>query len=204
MELLLDISILLGFSLCIFRFKSILLKLFFLIITYPSFELTLFKYGLPVGGILEVNRNLFSSQAINLAYYSYLMGIGINILILWSVRNNLYEYKIINFSNGVRVFLFVAMIFASLLFKLNGHRSPDDDLFTLDGVVILSETPYIIFNVLLLISRKSISSFSSIIHSLFLLILIISGERVASIVTILLLLVMGGGGERFSYKGTYW
>ncbi|MDR3128703.1 MAG: hypothetical protein LBU03_00385 [Tannerellaceae bacterium] len=180
------------------------MKLFFLIITYPSFELTLFKYGLPVGGILEVNRNLFSSQAINLAYYSYLMGIGINILILWSVRNNLYEYKIINFSNGVRVFLFVAMIFASLLFKLNGHRSPDDDLFTLDGVVILSETPYIIFNVLLLISRKSISSFSSIIHSLFLLILIISGERVASIVTILLLLVMGGGGERFSYKGTYW
>lgn len=166
-----------------------MLRLFCLVITYPAFVLMLFKQEIPLWGILYSNARLFSPQAVDFAYYSYMVGVGLVLMILWPIRNELYEYKRINMSRSIRLILFIGMIL-SACFVLNSRFFPNR--FSIDGVIIVTETPYVVFNVLLLISRKDRSSLSSLCHLFFLIGMIMIGERVGSIVTVVILLAMNG------------
>jgi hypothetical protein len=146
----------------------------------------------PLIGVLYIYSYLFSIQTIDIAYYSYAVGIGLALVILWPIRNELYEYRRINLSSGIRVILFVGMLL-STCFILKYRVFPNLlSTFTTEERPLVTELPYWIFNVLLLLSRKNRLSISSIFHLLCLIIVIMLGERVGSIVTVVVLLIMDG------------
>ena len=75
------------------RFKSILLKLICFIVWYPCLILFLFKFDVPLPGVLFIKREELGGEIANLGFYSYLVGSSIFYGMLSSVRNQEFNFR---------------------------------------------------------------------------------------------------------------
>jgi hypothetical protein len=164
------------------KFKSILVKIILLILLYPLLVLILFRYDVPLYGLLEIKRDSFSNTAVEYAYYAYVLGMMSVFAILWPMKNKLFQYAVFPIRKDFRILLFCCLILSSL-WVLNIHD---------ENALFKSGTPYIVFNMILLLGKKHFYSISTIVHLLILTIIIILGERVESILVIVILFIMNG------------
>lgn len=160
--------------------KSLLLRIIIFILWYPLFVLTLFKYGIPMGGILGLNMDTFSSEVVNYALYSYMIGLLLFEIIIYPCRKKIYNFATIKIDKYTQFFIFLLMCISCIPI-LNIH---------VEGENFKSSTFYLTFSTLLLSSRSGwLLKYGMIFVAFF---LILKGERVDSILIIVLLLLFKG------------
>jgi hypothetical protein len=140
----------------------------------------------------------YSSIEIEKAYYAYVIAEVLFIVILLPLRNEIYEYRPVRISNGVFMFLFLCLIISSYPVLLI-HSGKEN--------VVKSGSLYLMFNILLLLSKQHFFSFRTFLHFAYLIIMISLGERVDSILAVVILLVINGDNlrqkEQYKKKALY-
>lgn len=175
-----DVVILVLYLIGIFYFKSLILKIVLFVLWYPLFVLALFKYGIPMSGILAINMDTFSPEIVNYAFYSYVIGFLLFEWTLFPCRNEVYTVQSIKCDNGTKVILFM-LLCLSCIPILNIHE---------ENAVFKSATFYLVFASLLLLVRCGYLLKLGMLSVAFFL--IINGERVDSIFIIILIYVLRG------------
>ena len=113
-----DVVILVLYLIGIFYFKSLILKIVLFVLWYPLFVLALFKYGIPMSGILAINMDTFSPEIVNYAFYSYVIGFLLFEWTLFPCRNEVYTVQSIKCDNGTKVILFMLLCFMDSVIKM--------------------------------------------------------------------------------------
>lgn len=179
---------------CIFRFKSLVLKLILLVSIWPQITLLAYWCGFPFPWRLRLHRADFPEDTLLLAN---LLCFGVNLLMIWvlnPLRDKTYSFPTFQCSKK----LYYGMLGIILISAALSYRRA----FGIDFPVNLA-TIYISANVLMLICRQPIRSLPSILHMLILLFVIAGGDRVDSIASIILLLIMvreGNTKEKMSHE----
>ena len=174
----------------IFRFKSIIIKIFLFIPWYPFLILFLFKYQVPLSGILEYSKEEFNGKIINYGFYSYAIGLFLFFTILRRLRDKEFTYKSFNIPIVLKTFLIICL-YLSAIPILNIHSG--------DASSFKSATLYLFFNMLLFMTYNGKKDFFWFAHLGIACILIINGERVDSILIVALLFLFRGKDIIFPY-----
>lgn len=171
--------LLLALIIPIFIHKSFLIKILLIIAYYPLLVIFLFKNGVPMPGILELNRNDFSENILNYAFISYTIGLLIFNFTLYPLRNQLYNFSPIKISQKTR-FILLLLAYLSSIPLLNTHEN---------GGITKSATPYLVLNTLLLVTlkKRDFIWWGQLFLSLFLL---ANGERVDSLLIVIFMFIM--------------
>lgn len=178
MELIVQIGILSTLLILITSFKSMLLKIMLIVVWYPLCVLFLYKLEIPLVGIIEVNRNLFSEEAIMLAYNIYLIGTIIIYYLLWSIRKTKFNFIPFKIGGGTHTILF--LLFVASSYSLLQIRTAEGG----------SASFYLAFSTILLYCTKGFKNFFTIAQLLYLMFILSMGERVDSILAIVFILIM--------------
>lgn len=171
----------------VFFFKSTLLKLVLVVFWYPLVPMYLFCLGVPVGGSLEVIGRQYHQSHCDTAFILALGGYYLFIWILWSIRKYEIVIKRLKLNEEVRLILVFLVGVISIIaypraFGMGGAR----------WGLIPGPWPvfFIVFNVLLLLSHKSIRSGSSIFQLIIVLLSILGGERANSVLLLGVLFII--------------
>lgn len=164
------------------RFKSILLKLICFIVWYPCLILFLFKFDVPLPGVLFIKREELGGEIANLGFYSYLVGSSIFYGMLSSVRNQEFNFRSIRMPI-LSILIMVLFFVLSSIPLLNIHSGEEG--------VFKSATLYICMSVFLIILHRGRGS-SWFCQFIIIVILFLNGERVDSIVLVLMLVLFSG------------
>ena len=155
-----------------------LLKIMLIVVWYPLCVLFLYKLEIPLVGIIEVNRNLFSEEAIALAYNIYLIGAIIIYYLLWPIRKTKFNVTPFKIGGGAHTILF--LLFVASSYSLLQIRTAEGG----------SASFYLAFSTILLYCTKGFRNFFTIAQLLYLMFILSMGERVDSILAIVFILIM--------------
>lgn len=167
----------------IFRFRSIVIKMFLFIPWYPCLILFLYKYQVPLSGILEFSKEEFNDKIINYGFYSYAIGLFLFFTVLRRLRNKEFTYKSFSISNGLKTLLIICLYLSAI---------PIFNIHSGDASSFKSATLFLFVNMLLLITYSGRKDFFWFAHLGIACILIINGERVDSILIVALLFILKG------------
>lgn len=179
----------------LYKYRCILIKITLIIGWYPILIMLLFKYGIPMSGILHLERDVLGGDVIAYAFYSYLTGFYLFCMILYGIRNKEFTYKQMRLPPNVRTFILILCILFAIP-VLNIHSGEKDNMH--------SATLYLFVNSIMLISFAK-KDWKWTIQLCLYSFLILSGERVDSILLIVLLflLINRQGMVGFSYNKKY-
>ncbi len=105
-------------------FKSILLKLICFIVWYPCLVLFLFKFDVPLPGILFIRREELGGEIADSGFYSYLVGSSIFYWMLSSVGNREFSFRSIRMTK-LSILIMVLFCALSSIPLLNIHSGEE-------------------------------------------------------------------------------
>lgn len=144
--------------------------------------LFLFKFDVPLPGVLFIKREELGGEIANLGFYSYLVGSSIFYGMLSSVRNQEFNFRSIRMPI-LSILIMVLFFVLSSIPLLNIHSGEEG--------VFKSATLYICMSVFLIILHRG-RGISWFCQFIIIVILFLNGERVDSIVLVLMLVLFSG------------